>query len=78
MGAVTRKVLGGVAFPAEEGLCCISRIGFRQVNPLTGVEPNTGLSSLCECKVGGPDECQREERIGRVLHCAGQLFGRPG
>ena len=43
----------GVAFifPAEEGPCCVSRICFRQVNLPTRVEPNTGLSSLCECKV---------------------------
>jgi len=52
MGAVTREVLGGVAFPAEEGPCYISGIGFFQVNHLTRVEPNTGLSSLRGCKVG--------------------------
>jgi len=79
MGAVTRGVLGGVAFPAEEGPCCISRISLRQVDLLTRVEPNTGLSTLCECKVGlggegltNVDGIRPERRANRQsssLHC---------
>ena len=78
-------MLERVAFPAEEGLCCINRISLRRVDLLTRVEPNTGFSSLCECKVGlggegltNVDGRPERKRIGRVLHRASQLFGRPG
>ena len=39
-------------FEQKRALAALAESGFCQVNLLTGVEPNTGLSSLCECKVG--------------------------